>query len=477
MRLCVVVVRSLLLVFLCCATSWAQSPVRGNDTAANENYCFGCPASTRIGPHPRSTEELIRLASAHDNGLRQAVEETYAEKPLELGRVWSSHLHDFFFAVRTTAEPTIIIDDRPGPAMQRVEGTDLWYTVAHIDRLGALHGFHYQVAGKYFGGSGNNMPALTELSYPVAGVPRGMLAGKQTLHSKIYEGIHTDYWVYTPAGYDEKAPAAVMVFLDGGNFLSRQGGSKVLDVVDNLIYLKRIPMMLLVFVDPGKIDPGAQGATVDAVRKYAESTHRNFDQAMRSVQQDVVSDQYARFLRDELLPALGAQYKLRKDAYSHAITGLSSGGIAAFNAAWQTPGVFSRVASGISSFTSIQWKTPFAANDAGQDYPDKVLQEQHRNIRVWIQSGSDDLETDDYGSWPLNNIRMANALKMKNYDFHFVFGNGGHGPDQMEVQLPEEMTWLWRDYDPAKTEQTFQIDPAEKAKPAFRVEIVNRNAE
>ena len=41
-------------------------------------------------------------------------------------------------------------------------------------------------------------------------------------------------------------------------------------------------------------------------------------------------------------------------------------------------------------------------------------------------------------------------------------------------ELPEEMTWLWRDYDPAKTEQTYEMEPAEKAKPLFRVKIYNR---
>jgi len=41
-------------------------------------------------------------------------------------------------------------------------------------------------------------------------------------------------------------------------------------------------------------------------------------------------------------------------------------------------------------------------------------------------------------------------------------------------ELPEEMTWLWRDYDPAKTEQTYEIEPAEKAKPLFRVKVYNR---
>ena len=74
-----------------------------------------------------------------------------------------------------------------------------------------------------------------------------------------------------------------MILLDGGNFLSQNGGSKVLDVVDNLIYLKKIPMMLLVFLDPGTIDESAKGPAVDRIREYAQSTHRTPNQATRSI--------------------------------------------------------------------------------------------------------------------------------------------------------------------------------------------------
>ena len=70
-----------------------------------------------------------------------------------------------------------------------------------------------------------------------------------------------------------------------------------------------------------------------------------------------------------------ARYNIRKDAYSRAITGLSSGGICSFNAAWQMPDQFSRVISWIGSFTSIQWKEDPAIPDGGQDYPEKILRE------------------------------------------------------------------------------------------------------
>ena len=149
---------------------------------------------------------------------------------------------------------------------------------------------------------------------------------------------------------------------------------------------------------------------------------------MRSTEYDTVSDCYDRFLRDELLLQVTAQSNIRKDAYSCANTGLSSGGSCAFNAAWQMPDQFSRVIRWIGSFSSIQRKEDPAIPDGGQDYhPEKILREPARNLRAWLQDGSNDQENDRYGSWPLANIRMANAPKLKNYDFHFSFGQGSDG--------------------------------------------------
>jgi enterochelin esterase-like enzyme len=190
-----------------------------------------------------------------------------------------------------------------------------------------------------------------------------------------------------------------------------------------------------------------------------------------------VSDRYARFLRDEILADVQAKYNIRKDAYSRAITGLSSGAICSFNAAWQIPDLFSRVISWIGSFTSIQWKEDPAIPDGGQDYPEKILRESKRNLRVWLQDGTEDQENPRYGSWPLANLRMANALKLKEYDFHFSLGKGTHNTAHGAAEFPAEMIWLWRDYDPSKTTQTYEMDPSEISKPPFRISVTNREAQ
>jgi enterochelin esterase family protein len=195
---------------------------------------------------------------------------------------------------------------------------------------------------------------------------------------------------------------------------------------------------------------------------------------MRSIEYDTVSDRYPRFLMEEVLPEVEKMYKLRPDGYSRAIGGESSGGICAFNAAWLMPDKFARVHSAVGSFTSIQWH-PQDKLEGGNVYPFKVRKEPKRNIRVWMSDGSDDLEN-NHGSWPMQNIQMANSLKLIGYDFHFRFGTAAHGGAQAALDLPESLAWLWRDYDPKKTSQEFVMDPAEKEKPFFRVTIANRDA-
>ncbi len=60
------------------------------------------------------------------------------------------------------------------------------------------------------------------------------------------------------------------------------------------------------------------------------------------------------------------------------------------------------------------------------------------------------------------------------YDFHLSFGHGTHNAAHGTAELPEELVWLWRDYDPAKTEQLYEMEPGEKEKPLFRVKLYNR---
>jgi enterochelin esterase-like enzyme len=353
---------------------------------------------------------------------------------------------DFLFAIESAKQPTLYIDGQPAGRMQR-SGHDRW-TYSGKLKTGISHAFYYMVDGQKVGGK-TDVPAFGPDSYEQPGVPQGKLSEKIVHTSKIYDSMESNYWIYVPAQYDPAKPAALMVWQDGQGRIKRDGAARSQIVFDNLTHQKRIPVMIHVFIQPGTIG----------------------SRAMRSIEYDTVSDKYARFLRDEVLPEVYVKYNIRKDGYSRGISGSSSGGICAFNVAWFQPDQFSRVLSNIGSFTSIQWHP--GEIDGGNVYPFKIRKEPKRNIRVWLQDGSEDLEN-NHGSWPLQNLQMANSLKLMNYDFHLSLGNGTHNGAHGASELPEEMTWLWRDYDAAKTEQTYEIEPAEKAKPLFRVKVYNR---
>src|SRR6202451_4454043 len=389
-----------------------------------------------------SAEQLIEMAKANGLGLRNAIAATLDAKELKEGTAWIAQGPEFFFATEAAAKPEIFVDEAAGPLMRNISRSDIWYAAAHIEPVGRLHAFYYVGGGAHFGG-GLDLPAFGALSYLQPGVRSGVLSENIVHTSKIYDGMKSEYWIYVPAQYDARTAAALMVFQDGQAYAHRDGGNPALNVIDNLIAQKKIPVIICVFINPGDIEGSPGTPTYNFVKAYGEKWKRGMKDSMRSTEYDTVSDRYARYLRDEVLADVAAKYNIRKDAYSRAITGLSSGGICAFNAAWQMPDQFSRVISWIGSFSGIQWKEEPALTDGGQDYPDKVLREERRNIRVWLQDGSNDIEG-KYGSWPLANLRMANALKFKEYDFHFSFGKGTHNTGQGVDVLPAGSIWLCR---------------------------------
>jgi enterochelin esterase-like enzyme len=435
-----------------------------------------CSAIPTRSAEKSTAPQLIELAKSNSPALRDAITATFDAKDLKAGQAWAGHGPDFFFVTESASKPSLFIDGAPGPEMQQLAGSDLYYASARIERLGILHSFHYLVTHEKFGGS-LDLPAFTSDSYQQRGIPAGKLSEKIIHTSKLYDGMKSEYWIYVPAQYDPKSPAALMVFQDGEWYLDRQGNNLALNVIDNLIAQHRIPIIIAVFINPGEIGGSPNTPTFSFVKAYSDKWQRTLKDSMRSTLYDTVSDRYPRFLRDEVLAEIAAKYNIREDPYSHAIAGLSSGGICSFNAAWQLPDEFSRVISWIGSFASIQWKEDPANPDGGQDYPEKVLRESKRNIRVWLQEGAEDQEQYRYGSWPLTNIRLANALKEKQYDFHFSFGKGTHNPGHGAAEFPAELSWLWRGYDPAKSAETYVPDPAEKSKPSFRVTITNRPAD
>ena len=262
---------------------------------------------------------------------------------------------------------------------------------------------------------------LTKDSLPQPGVPKGSVTQHRWTNSKVFPGTQRDYWIYVPAQYDPNEPACVMVFQDGRGFVNEQGHTRVPAVFDNLIHRGEMPVTVGIFINPGVVPPTKPGA----------KPRRN-----RSFEYDSLGDQYATFLIDEILPAVGKEYNLIDSPEGRAVCGTSSGGICAFTVAWERPDYFSKVVSYIGSFTNIR---------GGHVYPALIRKTEAKPIRVFLQEGTNDLNN-LHGNWPLANQQMASALEFAGYDYKFVMGDGGHSGQHGGAIFPDMMRWMWRDY-------------------------------
>src|SRR4051794_13883296 len=406
-------------------------------------------AALTYGAEVHPLAQLIEAARTGPStaGLEQIIDNTLTPKGGTA--VWGE---DYLFVTPSSTPAAISIDGQPAVPMLQVGKSNLWMRLQKM-RVGVTHAYQYFADGKPLGNR-SDVPGYNPDSYPKPGVPQGKLSEKHVVISKVYDGMKADYWYYASPGVDPNVPAPLMVWQDGQGLIAGDlSRMRLFTVTENLVAQKLIPPMVHVLIAPGFSPAG---------------------KAMRSIEYDTVSDRYDRFLLEEVLPEVEKVYKLRPDGYSRAIGGESSGGICSLNAAWFMPEKFSRVHSAIGSYTSIQWH-PEEKLDGGNVYPFMVRKQPKRNIRVWMSDGTDDLEN-AHGSWPLQNIQLANSLKMREYDFHFRFGLATHDQGQIGIDLPESLAWLWRGYDPNKTSEEFTIDPVEKDKPYYRVTISNRDA-
>jgi len=252
------------------------------------------------------------------------------------------------------------------------------------------------------------------------GVPEGRVT-KHTWQSQIFADTNREYYVYVPAQYDGSQPAAVMVFQDGHTYVNKTGRFRVPIVFDNLIHKKEMPVTIGIFINPG--------------HKGDSKIESPWQSNNRSVEYDTLSDAYARFLLEEILPEVGKSYKLSDDPEQRAICGISSGGICAWTVAWERPDAFRKVLSHVGSFTNIR---------GGHVYPALIRKTERKPIRVFLEDGEKDLDN-AHGNWWLANKQMEAALRFQKYDYRFV-GHplGEHNDKHGAMILPDALRWLWR---------------------------------
>lgn len=302
--------------------------------------------------------------------------------------------------------------------LQRIGATDVFAAVKSSEN-GAAFTWVYMSGGQRLGSGNLEVYDVHPDSIEHSGVAKGALTQQPSWKSRIFEGTTRDWWVYVPAQYKAEEPAAVMVFQDGG------GAKNYVPVVfDNLIAKGDMPVTVAICINPGTLDGGRSN---------------------RSFEYDTLSDQYARFILEEILPEVEKTVKLSHDREKRAVAGTSSGGICAWTVAWERPNEFSKVLSWVGSFTGIaaRLKDGKLTQYGGDTYPVLIRKTEKKPIRAFLQDGANDLDN-NHGNWPLANQQMAKSLAFMGYDFKFVYGNGFHSDRHGRAILPNSLRWLWR---------------------------------
>ncbi len=254
-------------------------------------------------------------------------------------------------------------------------------------------------------------------------------------------------FVYVPAQYRDGDQAPILVMHDAPSRMDL-----VRNALDNLTISKdpsrQLPPFIVIGVENGGDDS-----------KGSE----------RGLEYDTMSDRLARFINDEVLPAVLNDPEIKAaypniaftdDPWGKAVIGCSSGGAAALTMGWFRPDLFRRLIT--YSGTFVDQQDDDAPEEA--DYPlgaweyhsnMKLIENSEKKpLRIFTHVSENDLRAKDpeetYHNWVMANERTAAALKAMGYDYRYVFSRGTKHCDRkvFEATLADTLVWMWSDYQP-----------------------------
>lgn len=222
---------------------------------------------------------------------------------------------------------TFLPANEPDRALEKVDGTDLYFRTEALDNDGL---WSYNLLVDYgepqpdpanpvvipdLFGTGSQLrmpgaPALDHLATPAEGAPRGTLDTFAWRNEAL--GNTRRISVYVPPGYNGSEARYPVLVVNHGDRALRSGAFQ--NTLDNLIGQKKIEPLIAIFV------PRASGA------EYGGPPSEN----------------YVKMLTEELLPHLDRHY--RTDPKRRAAIGVGSAGLISTYAALKSPDVFQKVA-------------------------------------------------------------------------------------------------------------------------------------
>ena len=252
-------------------------------------------------------------------------------------------------------------------------------------------------------------------------------------------------FVYVPAAYKDGTAAPFLIIHDGPGQMKQ-----VRNALDNLTISKDANRKLPAFIAIALENGGNDG-------KNSE----------RGLEYDTMSDRLARFIHDEVLPAVLANADLKaaypklaftKNPWGHAVIGCSSGGAAALIMGWSRPDLFRRIIAYSGTFVDQQ------DDDAAEEakYPlgawefhsgmKLIENSEQKPLRIFTHCSENDngakASEDGHHNWVMAGQRTSAALTAKGYHHRFVFSQAtGHCDGKVFNQtLADTLVWIWRGY-------------------------------
>ena len=252
-------------------------------------------------------------------------------------------------------------------------------------------------------------------------------------------------FVYVPAAYKDGTKAPILVMHDGPGRMDL-----VRNALDNLTISKDPNRMLPAFIAIGVENGGDDSKG-----------------SQRGLEYDTMSDRLARFINDEVLPAvlnnaaIKAAYPniaFTENPWGKATMGCSSGGAAALTMGWFRPDLFRRLITYSGTFVDQQdddapdeAKYPLGAWEYHSSM--KLIENNEKKpLRIFTHVSEFDNRANDaeetYHNWVMANERTASALKAKGYDYRYVYSKATKHCDGkvFELTLADTLVWTWRGY-------------------------------
>ena len=293
--------------------------------------------------------------------------------------------------------------------------------------------------------SSNGNPKGKSFSVPVTST---IFDGKDSTLTKTPVNVTRTIQVYVPAAYKDGTFAPMLVIQDGPGQLGQ-----VSNALDNLTIsqdpMRKLPAFVVAAVPNGGSDSiGSE----------------------RGLEYDTVSDRYARYITQEVMPAVQTKVRAMYPNFTfdpnpsgRASLGCSSGAAAAFTMAWIRPDLFSRVIAYSATLVAQQdpkapesTMYPHGAWDYHSDLEliknDKTGRE--KMLRIFHNANQNDLGSTAAASgrhnWVIAGQRTAAALEAKGFHYKYVYGLGqGHcSGTVVSATLADALVWVWRGYQP-----------------------------